>query len=330
MSETQHRPTIITGCSGFVGANLAADLLAQGARVVGIEGPSGIDWRTRSLPGLEVVTLDLCREDDVLTVIRDLQPAAIFNCAAYGAYSVQNEPRRIYDVNLLAVRHLLEAARQVKNFRAFVQAGSSSEYGFNCTAPREDAATLPDSDYAVSKIAAGALIRLYAQKHGVPGWVLRLYSLYGPYEDFSRLIPNLLLHAREGRLPPLVNPQISRDFVFVKDATRAFQAIVDRADTLRPGEIFNIGTGTRTTLADLTALIRDLFNLAVEPQWGTMPDRSWDHAAWYANPDKARTDLGWTASTSLRNGLAATIRWIDQNPALVAEGRQTTVVTIRR
>jgi dolichol-phosphate mannosyltransferase len=330
MSDDRSRPTVITGCSGFVGANLAAGLLAQGARVVGIESPSGIDWRTRSLPGLEVVTLDLCREQDVLTVIRDLQPAAIFNCAAYGAYSVQSDARRIYDVNLLGVRHLLEAVRQVRGFRAFVQAGSSSEYGFNCSAPAEDAATQPDSDYAVSKIAAGALIRLYAQKHGVPGWVLRLYSLYGPYEDFSRLIPTLLLNARQGRFPPLVNPQISRDFVFVDDVARAFGSVVERASSLRPGDAFNIGTGVRTTLADLTVLIKDLFKLGIDPQWGTMPDRSWDHTAWYANPAKARAELDWQATTSLRDGLAATVRWIEQNPALVAEGRQKTVVAVRR
>ncbi len=330
MSEPQSRPTVVTGCSGFVGANLAAGLLSRETRVIGIESPSGIDWRTRSLAGLEVVQLDLCREDEVRAFVRDAQPAAIFNCAAYGAYSVQTDARRIFDVNLLAVRHMLDAAREVKGFRSFIQAGSSSEYGFNCAAPTEDAQTLPDSDYAVSKIGATALVRLYANKYQVPAWVLRLYSLYGPYEDFSRLIPTLLLHAREGRFPPLVNPQISRDFVFVDDVTQAFQGIVDRSAELRPGEIFNIGTGTQTTLAELTALMRDLFALKVEPQWGTMPNRSWDHSAWYADPRKAAAQLGWRATTSIREGLAATMRWIDSNPQLVAEGRQKTVVAVRR
>ncbi|HET6281915.1 MAG TPA: NAD-dependent epimerase/dehydratase family protein [Polyangia bacterium] len=330
MSEAQSRPTVITGCSGFVGANLAAGLLTRGARVIGVEGPSGVDWRTRSIPGLEVIKLDLCGEDDVRAFVRDVQPAAIFNCAAYGAYSIQNEARRIYDVNVLGVRNLLDAVREVPGFRAFIQAGSSSEYGFNCAAPDEDAVTLPDSDYAVSKIAATALVRLYAQKHGVPAWALRLYSLYGPYEDFSRLIPALLLQAREGRYPPLVNPQISRDFVFVDDVTRAFEAILERAPQLRPGDVFNIGTGTRTTLADLTSAVRELFHLEVEPVWGTMPNRSWDHSAWYADPRKAAAQLGWQATTSVRDGLAATMRWIEQNPALVAEGREKTVLAVRR
>jgi dolichol-phosphate mannosyltransferase len=225
---------------------------------------------------------------------------------------------------------MLEGVRGQTGFRAFVQAGSSSEYGFNCSAPAEDAATWPDSDYAVSKIGASSLLRLYARKHGVPAFTLRLYSLYGPFEDFSRLVPTLLLKAREGRWPPLVNPSISRDFVHVEDACRAFDAVVEHAPRLEPGGIFNIGSGVRTTLGDLVATVRDLFGVAAEPAWQSMPDRSWDHSGWYADPRRAAAELGWRATTSLRGGLAATMRWIDANPALVAEGRANTVVQVQR
>jgi len=225
---------------------------------------------------------------------------------------------------------MLEAVRSVPGFQAFVQAGSSSEYGFNCSAPREDGATEPDSDYAVSKVAASQLVRMYAQKHGVPGFVLRLYSVYGPYEDFSRLIPTLLGHAREGRFPPLVNPNISRDFVYVADAVRAFEAVLARASELKPGEVFNIGSGVRTTLGELVQLVRELFGIHAEPSWGSMPDRSWDHPAWFADPAKAAQALGWRSTFSLRDGLAASARWIEDNPALVAEGRAKTVLEIKR
>jgi dolichol-phosphate mannosyltransferase len=330
MVEPRGRPTVVTGYSGFVGANLAAGLAARGARVIGVQSPSGIDWRTEGLEGVEAVRFDLCDEGAVRAFLRDVQPVAIYNCAAYGAYSVQTDARRIYDVNVLGVRNLLEGVRGQASLRAFVQAGSSSEYGFNCSAPGEDAATWPDSDYAVSKIGASSLLRLYARKHGVPAFTLRLYSLYGPFEDFSRLVPTLLVMAREGRWPPLVNPSISRDFVYVEDACRAFDAVVEHAPELEPGAIFNIGTGVRTTLGDLVAAVRELFGVAAEPAWQSMPDRSWDHSGWYADPRRATADLGWRATTSLRDGLVATMRWIDANPALVAEGRANTVVKVQR
>jgi polyisoprenyl-phosphate glycosyltransferase len=330
MSGLQTRPVVITGCSGFVGANLAIAVTARGGRVIGVEGPSGIDWRTRSMPGVEVVRLDLRREADVRAFIERVAPLAIYNCAAYGGYSVQTDPQRIFDVNLLGVRHLLEAVRNVPGFQAFVQAGSSSEYGFNCSAPCEDAVTEPDSDYALSKVAATELVRMYAHKYGVPGFVLRLYSIYGPYEDFSRLIPSLLGHAREGRFPPLVNQNVSRDFVYVADAVRAFEAVLVHAAQLKPGEVFNVGSGVRTTLGELVQLVRELFAIRAEPAWGSMPDRSWDHPTWFANPTKVARAIGWRSTTSLREGLAANARWTEDNPALVAEGRAKTVLELKR
>src|SRR5262245_21375773 len=147
MSEGSGRPTVITGVSGFIGTNLAAALAERGARVIGIQGPSGIDWRTSSLHGVEMVRFDLCDEGAVRAFVRDAKPAAIYNGAAYGAYSVQTDARRIFEVNVQAVRHLLESVRGLPGFQAFVQAGSSSEYGFNCSGPDEDAPCWPDSDY---------------------------------------------------------------------------------------------------------------------------------------------------------------------------------------
>jgi dolichol-phosphate mannosyltransferase len=330
MSEDRDRPTVVTGYSGFVGANLAAALAARGVPVIGVLSPSGVDWRTRAFTGIEAVCFDLTDEVAVRSFLREARPAAIYNCAAYGAYSVQMDPRRIFDVNLMAVRHLLEGVRGLPGFRAFVQAGSSSEYGFNCSAPAEDAGTWPDSDYAVSKLGATALVRLYARKYGVPAFALRLYSLYGPFEDFSRLVPTLLQKAAEGSWPPLVSPMISRDFVYVDDAVGAFDAVVARAPALEPGSVFNVGTGLRTTLGELTAVVRELFGVAAEPRFQSMPDRSWDHSGWYADPRRAAAELGWRATTSLRDGLAATARWIERNPGLVAEGRANTVVKVER
>ena len=330
MSDASGRPTVVTGFSGFVGTNLAAALAERGARVIGIQGPTGIDWRTSALDGVEAVRFDLCDEAAVRAFLRDVKPVAIYNCAAYGAYAVQTDPGRIYDVNMQAVRHLLEGVRGLPGFRAFVQAGSSSEYGFNCSAPSEDAPCWPDSDYAVSKIGATSLVRLYARKHGVPAFTLRLYSLYGPFEDFSRLVPRLLTHAREQRWPPLVSPTISRDFVYVDDAVRAFDAVVELAPKLEPGAIFNIGTGGPTTLSALVATVREAFRVEAEPTWQNMPERSWDHSDWYADARRAAAELGWRATTSLRDGLAATMRWIEGNPALVAEGSKNTVVEVRQ
>jgi nucleoside-diphosphate-sugar epimerase len=320
---------LVAGACGFIGAYLCRYFAARGALVVAVDGPSGVDWRIRSVPGVRRVKLDISSWPDVKSVLAHERPSVVINCAAYGAYSSQTDAERIYRINFHAVRHLLEAARELPQLQAFIQAGSSSEYGLNCSAPPEDGPTLPDSDYAVSKIAATAAVQFYALKHGVPAWALRLYSVYGPFEDFSRLMPRLLLAARENSFPPLVNPAISRDFVFVEDVCRAVEAIVHPAGALRPGEVYNIGSGVRTSLGELVALVQSAFGVPSEPVWGSMPNRAWDHQEWYADPRKAERDLGWKASMSLRDGLIATRRWLDDNPELVSEGQKSTVLSVK-
>ena len=322
------RPILITGASGFVGACLCRHFAAKSERVVAIHRPSsaprasGGRWRLSEAPvanGREIEhrEVDLGSREDVKALVRELQPAAILNCAAYGAYPHQTDPTRTYQVNFDGVRYLLEAAREVDGLRAFVQAGSSSEYGSNCSAPREDSAPVPDSDYAVSKVAATAFVQLSGTKRNVPAWVLRLSSAYGPYEDVSRLVPRLLLQGRKHAYPPLASPQISRDFVYIDDVCAAFERVVERASTLPRGEIFNIGTGTCTTLADIVARVRKLFEISEEPTWGSMSNRNWDHPDWYSNPQKANDVLGWRATTSLDDGLARTARWMDEHPSLL-------------
>jgi dolichol-phosphate mannosyltransferase len=305
---------VITGATGFVGANLCRTFVSKGARVLAVEGPSEAHWRLPAHPLLERVRVDLRSSAEIKKLLTSSEPTAFINCAAYGAYSSQTDVDRIYQVNFEALRNLLEGLTKVRTLKAFVQTGSSSEYGTNCTAPGEDAPTTPDSHYAVSKVAGTALIRFYATKFALPAWVFRLYSVYGPYEDASRLVPKLLLKAAQGELPPLVNPRISRDFVFVDDVARAVECLFERAGQLPKGDVYNIGTGDCTTLEKLVALTRQLFDVAQAPQWGSMPDRHWDHPDWYANPAKAKAALGWTAQTSLAEGLKATMRWMKEKP----------------
>ncbi len=141
---------------------------------------------------------------------------------------------------------------------------------------------------------------------------LRLYSVYGPLEDTSRLIPSLLREALKGSLPPFVDPRISRDFVYIDDVCAAFIMAAAKIHPELFGESFNIGTGVKTTIEDLAVLTCQEFNLGVEPVFGTMEGRSWDLADWYSNPRKAKAKLGWSAKVGLHEGLRLTSKWVSQ------------------
>ena len=192
---------------------------------------------------------------------------------------------------------------------AYIHAGSSSEYGLNASAPIETDVLVPNSHYAVSKAATSQAIAYYGKVRGVPVVNLRLYSVYGPYEDSSRLIPALCERNMQGKLPMFARPEVTRDFVYIDDVIAAF---ADAALHMCPeiaGESFNIGTGIQTSLSSLANLTKQLFNIQDEPQFSPGAGRAWDVDHWHANSEKAREVLGWTAKIMLDDGLVYTLDW---------------------
>lgn len=310
-------PIVITGAAGFIGAHLCHYFASQGNSVIAVTRPSGFDWRLSSHPKIKRVAVDLENEGAIKDFLNTYQPPVIFNLSAYGAYSHQMDMDRIYRVNMGSVRTILELVSKQPRFLAFIQAGSSSEYGLNCCAPLETSDTQPDSHYSVSKIGATSLTQYYAHQQGVPAWVLRLYSVYGPLEDPSRLITRLLLSMSKGVLPPLVDPEISRDFIYISDVCQAFESVLEKSSQLKSGEVFNIGSGTKTTIEQTVAQANQVFASHFVPNWNTMKARDWDHSDWYSNPAKAKEVLGWKTKVSLQEGLSKTLEWIKQNPERV-------------
>jgi len=301
-------PILITGASGFVGANLFLKIFASRQDVFAVVHRDKA-WRLAGVPGTNVMAVDVNDPAAVKHMLDTVAPQTVFDCVAYGAYSFEQDPGLIYQTNFNSIVTLTSLLAQ-RSISAFVHAGSSSEYGKNCAAPLEDSTREPNSHYSVSKVAVGEYLRYMGIERRFPCVNLRLYSVYGPLEDGSRLIPTLLRKALSGALPPFVAPDISRDFVHVDDVCSAFISAAVRMNPSLYGESFNIGSGTKTTIRELAGLTRGQFDVKEEPQFGTMDDRSWDMSDWYANPDKAKTLLGWETQISLADGLSLTANWV--------------------
>ena len=215
-------------------------------------------------------------------------------------------------INVRATEALLRAADDAG--ATLVHAGSSSEYGYQDHPPREDELVSPNSLYAVTKVAATHLCRLAAAR-GVRALTLRLYSIYGPWEQPGRLLPTLVRHCLDGSWPPLVAPGTARDFVWIDDACDAFV----RAAGAQPddsGAVFNIASGTQTTLAELVKEAQAVFEVPESPRWGSMEGRAWDTSSWVGDPGAAARELGWRARTSIGSGLQRLASWLRDHPEL--------------
>ncbi len=300
-------PILVIGASGFVGANLLRRCLESREDIVGTVF-SGDSWRLEGIPAGHVSFLNLQDPISVLSLFHRVKPKTIFDCSSFGAYSFEKDIARVHSTNYSSFISLMEEIQEL-DLSAYIHAGSSSEYGINASGPEEAECLIPNSHYAVSKAAASHAISYYGKVRGVPIVNLRLYSIYGPYEDSSRLIPTLCSESIKGKLPTFAHSEISRDFLHIDDAIEAF---IDAASRMSPeiaGESFNIGTGIQTSLASLASLTKELFDIQEEPRFNPEMGRAWDVNNWFANPKKAKEALGWTAKIRLKEGLAETREW---------------------
>jgi dolichol-phosphate mannosyltransferase len=301
-------PILVLGAGGFVGANLLRRLLEHRDDVYGAVR-SRPAWRLAGIESAHSLEIDLTDLAAARKMVESLRPSTVFDCVAYGAYSFETDYSRIYRTNFTALVQLVELLAQGE-FAAFVHAGSSSEYGLKSAGPSEDESLQPNSHYAVSKAAASDYIAFAGKVRRLPVANLRLYSVYGPYEDASRLVPNLVAKGMQGQFPPFVDGSTSRDFVYVDDVCAAFIMAAAKLTPDLYGESFNIGTGRKTTIAELAEVARQVFAIKEEPAFGAMAGRAWDLPQWYAAPGKAERLLGWRATTELAEGLDRTAAWL--------------------
>ncbi|MFN8356221.1 MAG: NAD-dependent epimerase/dehydratase family protein [Spirosomataceae bacterium] len=301
-------PIFVFGASGFIGANLFEKIFQLRKDCYALTHDASKAWRLKLLnvPFENIVHCDILSSASVKSVFETYKPQTIFNLAAYGAYSKQSNVNLTYETNVLGTVNILQNCSKSV---VYIHAGSSSEYGFNCTAPKETDAVEPNSHYAVSKVSAAYLIQFYAKLHEINAINLRLYSIYGAWEEPDRLIPRLVEKARHHDFPPLVSPDISRDFVYIDDCLEAFLLTALQVGENTRGKSYNVATGTKTTMRDLVEVTRQVFQLTKPPTWGSMPNRKWDLAEWYGDPSAIQADFAWKARTSLANGLLQYRDW---------------------
>jgi len=301
-------PILVLGASGFIGANLFKMLLSKRKDVYGLCRLER-GWRLNDIQSENILFADVNDSAALQNLINTVSPKTIFDFISYGAYSFEDKHEIVYQTNFLSLTNIVQLLEN-KAISAYIHAGTSSEYGLNSKQPSEDSSLEPNSHYSSSKIAASYFLKYKGKINNFPAINLRLYSVYGPLEDSSRLIPNILNNAKEKKFPPLVDPDISRDFVFIDDVCEAFILAASKIHPELYGESFNIGSGIKTTIKDLALTIKKVYKIKQKPIFRNMSNRIWDLNDWHSNSKKAEKILGWKSKTNLVDGLDLTFNWL--------------------
>lgn len=315
---------VVTGGGGFIGRHLVTRLLDGGADVTVFDGgppnpPSALEQPTW-------VTGDV---RDPAAVGRAIVPGVevVYHLAAsVGVDQYLASPLDVIDVNFSGTRNVLERAREVG--ARVVVASTSEVFGKNPAVPwaeDDDRVLGPTSadrwSYSTSKALAEHLVFAFVRQHGFDARIVRYFNVYGPGQR-AAFVVSRTIHRVLNRQPVVIydGGGQTRCFTFVDDAIDATLRI--GTDPRASGEAFNIGSSVETRVAEVVPLIVELAGGGTAPiavdTAERLGHRYEDLLRRVPDTTKAREVLGWSATTSLRDGLIKTIEWARANDRWLA------------
>jgi nucleoside-diphosphate-sugar epimerase len=306
------KAVLVTGGAGFIGSHLVRALLARGDRVRVLDNFStGKDENLSGLAGpLEILRGDLRDPACVRGAVQEID--TIFHQAAFVSVpKSMQEPQTCFEINVQGTLNLLEGARKA-NTKQVVLASSAAVYGESQRLPlveQTDLQTL--SPYAASKQVSEVYAGVYARAYGLPVIALRYFNVYGPRQspdsDYAAAIPIFIRRMLDDEAPTVYGDGYQRrDFVYVKDVVRANLLAAEAPEAA--GQAFNVCSGKETSLIDLLEVLAEVLPGSPPPQFA--PPRSGDIYRSLGDPSLAVRTLGFTAETSLADGLAETVAWM--------------------
>jgi len=302
----------VTGGAGFIGSNLIRQLLKGGYKVNILLKPETDKWRIKDITsGLTVYTEDLYHVGKLKSLIERLNPTVIYHLAAYGRSASEVDSQEMIRTNILGTHNLLTASKDVA-YDAFINTGSSVEYGHKSQSMRETDSCNPDSFYGITKLAATHMCQIFAREFKKPILTVRPFSVYGPYEDEGRLIPSIIAAVLQKEPIQLTPKVIRHDYIYVNDLIDALVKIAQLGNKLG-SQIINLGTGREYTNSEVVAILFRIMQQKVPVVTGGYKGRSWDSAHWVADTSLAKELLNWSSTTTLTQGLTKTVAWVKEN-----------------
>ncbi|MCH7663706.1 MAG: NAD-dependent epimerase/dehydratase family protein, partial [Chloroflexi bacterium] len=256
---------LITGAAGFLGSALANHLAREGHQVRGLDDLSAGDPKAL-YEDVHFTRGDVNDRPKLWTLLQEVD--CVYHLAARVSVSESLlYPREYNAVNVGGTVSMMEAMRDVGVNRV-VLISSGAVYGDQPVQPlREDAAPIPHSPYAVSKLAAEYYVRTIGALWGIETVALRVFNAYGPSQHLPAshppVIPNFLRQAvRGGSLVISGDGKQTRDFVYVDDVVRAMVAAATAPDI--DGMVINVGSGHETSVREVVEKILQLTQSAAE------------------------------------------------------------------
>jgi UDP-glucose 4-epimerase len=300
------RRIVVTGAAGFVGSNLTKLLLDRGYAVRGIDNLSAgtaenVDER------LEFHAIDI-RAPEIYPLFEEAD--AVFHLAAKTCLpECVSKPLEAASMNVMGTLNVLEAARRAK-VRKFIYADTSAEYEGIKEFPTPEEHIRPIGIYAASKHGGATFCESYRELYGINVTILRYFNVYGPAQDWRRVIPpvmsSFIIRMLQGEQPAIYGTgEKRRDFIYVDDVNDFHLLVLE--DQRTDGKVFNVGSGINFSVNEIYKLVEELLKTGLRPIY--KPDLQGEAQITLADLTSAMA-LGWKPRIAITEGLARTVEYL--------------------
>jgi nucleoside-diphosphate-sugar epimerase len=302
---------LITGGAGFIGSNIAEELVKRGhpVRIIDNFFTGKRENISSFLDKIELIEGDI-RDYDACSRALEGVDFVLHQAALSSVPRSIKDPLLTNDINIKGTLNVLLASRDL-GVKKFVFASSAAVYGDNSTLPKKEGNVgNPLSPYALSKLVGEKYCWIFSQIFGLSTVCLRYFNIFGPRQDpssqYAAAIPNFITRMLKGESPTIFGDgEQSRDFAYVFNVVEA-NILASKAKDVS-GEVFNIGCGKETSVNSLVFKLNEILKEKINPSYDEPRPGDIRHS--FADISKARKMLKYEPQVLFSKGLEETVLW---------------------
>lgn len=311
---------LITGGLGFLGSNLAIELVRRGASVTLLDAmiPEYGGNLLNIAPIADEVTVNFgdVREPNSVEYLVQGQDYVFHLAGQVSHVKSLQDPFPDIDINIGGTTVLLEALRKRNPNAKVVFSSTRGTYGRSARLPvDEEQPSNPIALHEISKLSAELIFKAYNQQHGIRSTILRLTNTYGPRSQMRHGAYGVLNYfvrlAMDGEtIQVFGDGSVLRDYLYVDDAVEAM--LLAAGEDSEQTRVYNVGRPTPTSLLEL---VKAIIRAAGTGSWTFAPvseeRKAQEPGDFYSDVTRIRDALGWEPTIELDEGLARTVAYYD-------------------
>ena len=305
---------LITGGTGFIGANLAHRLSKSKNNIILFTRSESDLWRLNGLTSkITIHNVDISKKKELDSKINEIKPDIVYHCATYGVQNFQKNFGNMIKTNVIGTYNILDSLLKYNAVEKIVNVGSSLEYGVKNNPFKENDLPIPTTLYGISKNTQTSIAQYFTKHHDLPLVTFRVSTAYGKYDAVGKLMADMMCTLINKRKIKLADKNAIRDFIYIDDVLDAL--ILGSKKNTPSAEIFNVGTGVGHTVSQVFDEVQKVTKCKINVLNNNDTMKNFDkiNSENVVNIDKIKNILKWKPKNSLKMGLDKTSKWYTEN-----------------